>query len=176
MSGIQDLKNAVKSGIYRNHKWRVTINFPEFAGAADVIKQANVLARTSKTPSSVLGVIDLPFEGRILPLPGDRTFEELPVSFLLVNDFRVRNTLEIWQEAVNGSDSNTTTNLDAAELQRDILFELLDINDKVVKTYNLEDAWPSMVDGIDTDRASTDSTAEFATTFRFTKFTTNTTR
>ena len=90
---VQDLKNAVKSGLYRNHKWRVFLNFPEFAGTADVVKQASVLARISKTPPSTMGVIEVPFEGRTVPIPGDRSFEEFAVTILATNDMRVRNTL-----------------------------------------------------------------------------------
>lgn len=176
MSNIQDLKKAVSSGLYRNHKWRVLINFPEFAGTADVVSQASVLARTSKTPDGTMGVIEVPFEGRVLPLPGDRTFEELTVTFLNVNDFRVKNSLEVWQEAVNGSESNTTTSIDANTLMRDLVFELLDINDNVVKTYTLEDGWPSIVGGIDVDRGAVDSSSEFTATFRYTQARSNTTR
>lgn len=173
---VQDLKNAVKSGLYRNHKWRVFLNFPEFAGTADVVKQASVLARTSKTPPSTMGVIEVPFEGRTVPIPGDRSFEEFAVTILATNDMRVRNTLELWSEAMNGSESNTTTSLNYADLVRDHTFQLLDINDNVVKEYTLQDAWPTLVDGIDTDRGSMDSSSEFNVTFRYLQAKTNTTR
>lgn len=173
---VQDLKNSVKSGLYRNHKFRILFNFPEFAGTADVVKQAAVLGRSSKTPSSTMGVIEVPFEGRTVPLPGDRQFEEFSITLLAVNDFKVRNTLEIWQEYINGSESNTTTSLDYTDFLRDITVEMLDVNDRVVKTYTLQDAWPSLIDGIDLDRGSMDSSSEFNVTLRYLQFTSNTTR
>ncbi|AXF41398.1 hypothetical protein SHAb15599_00030 [Acinetobacter phage SH-Ab 15599] len=173
---VQDLKNAVKSGLYRNHKFRILFNFPEFAGTADVVKQAAILARSSKTPASTLGVIEVPFEGRTVPLPGDRQFEEFTVTLLAVNDFKVRNTLEIWSEAMNGSESNTTTSLDYTDFLRDITVELLNINDQVIKTYTLQDAWPNLLEGVDLDRGAMDNSSEFNISLRYLQYVSDTTR
>lgn len=173
---VQDLKNAVKGGLYRNHKFRVLFNFPEFAGTADVVKQASVLGRSSKTPASTVGVIEVPFEGRNIPIPGDRSFEEFSLTILATNDFKVKNTLEIWSEAINGSETNTTTSLDYTDFLRDVTVEMLDVNDRVVKTYTLQDAWPSLVDGIDLDRGSMDSSTEYNVTLRYLQYSSNTTR
>lgn len=176
MSSIQELVTAVQSGLYRNHKWQVLINFPTFAGNPNTITQAKLLARTTRTPGGIVGVIEVPFEGRVLPLPGDRAFQELQITFLNVNDMLVRNTLESWQEAINGSQSNTTLSLAPVTLMADIEFDLLDLNDNVVKSFTMQGAWPTDIDGIDLDRGSRDSASEYTTVLRYIQFNTNTSR
>lgn len=175
MANVTEFRNAIRSGLARQHKWRCIINFPDFAGGNADVKQASLLARTANTPSSTVGVIDLPWGGRILPVPGDRTFEEFTVNFIAVNDMNVRNAFERWSEGINGSASNTGfVNLD--DFTKDLQFDMLDVNENVTKTYVLKDAWPQMVEGMTMDSGSQDSYAEFQVVFRYVNFESNTTR
>lgn len=175
MADISQFRAAIKSGLVRQHKWRVLINFPEVAAGTDAIRQASLLARTATSPSSNLGVIELNWGGRVLPVPGDRIFEEFPVTFIAVNDMNVRDAFERWSQLINGNDTNTgLSNLDDGF--RDIQFDLLDQNDQVTKTYVLRDAYPLTVAGMDLDAGATDSFAEFQVVFRYINWSSNTTR
>lgn len=175
MANITAFRGAVRSGVVRQHKWQVQINFPEYAASNDTVRQASLLARTTSTPSSTLGVIEVPWGGRILPLPGDRTYEEFTVTFIAVNDMNVRNGFERWSEAMNGSETNTgLTALD--DFMRDISLDLMDVNDNVTKTYVLKDAYPTVVGSLELDAGSVDSFAEFSVTFRYVNYASDTTR
>lgn len=175
MPSIDQFRQAVRSGIQRQHRFRVIINFPEFAATQDVSQTASLLARTTSVPASTLGVIEIPFGGRILPTPGDRQYEEWPCTFLLTHDQALNDGLERWHEGINGSDTNTgLTNLE--DFARDIQLDLLDAQDKVIKTYILKDAWPTRVGQIDLDAGATDSFAQRDCTFRYTSIVSNTTR
>lgn len=175
MANITEFRNALKSGVLRQHKWSVLVNFPDFAGNNDNVRQASLLARTAATPASNLGVIEVPWGGRVLPLPGDRTYEEFTVTFIGVNDMNVRNAFERWSENINGSQSNTGI-VNPEDFVKDIQFDLMNINDEIVKTYNLKDAFPSVVGGMDMDAGSQDSFSEFTVTFRYINYESNTTR
>lgn len=175
MANITAFRGAVRSGLVRQHKWQVQVNFPDYAGSNDAVRQASLLARTTTTPSSTLGVIEVGWGGRTLPVPGDRTFEEFTVGFIGVNDFNVRNAFERWSEAINGSATNTgLTALD--DFMRDIQLDLMDVNDNITKTYILKDAYPTIVSGMDMDSGAMDSYAEFQVTFRYINYESNTTR
>lgn len=175
MADISSFRAAVRSGLVRQHKWRVLINFPETAAGTDAIRKASVLARTATTPPSTLGVIEVAWGGRVLPLPGDRQFEEFPVTFIATNDFDIRNAFERWSQILNGNDTNTgLSNLDDG--LRDIQFDLLDQNDQVTKTYILRDAYPTVVGGMDMDSGATDSFAEFQVVFRYINWSSDTSR
>lgn len=175
MPNIDSFKKSIASGLARGNKWRVFINFPTFAGSNADEQQATLLARTTNTPSSTLGVIEVGWGGRILPIPGDRTYEEFTLNFIGVNDFNVRNAFERWSENINGSQSNTGL-ISPDQYMTDIVLQLLDYNDNVTKEYILHDAWPSVVGQIALDAGAQDSFAEFETTFRFLSYESNTTR
>ncbi|BAU39994.1 hypothetical protein [Ralstonia phage RSP15] len=175
MATITSFRNALRAGLTRQHKFRVLVNFPTYAGNNDSVRQASLLARTTAVPSSTVGVIELMWGGRQLPLPGDRTYEEFTCTFISTNDHTIRNAFERWSEAINGSDSNTgLTNSD--DYMRDIQFDLLDASDNVVKTYLLKDAWPTVVGAMDMDAGAQDSFGEFPVTLRYLNYQSDTTR
>jgi hypothetical protein len=175
MANVSAFRGAIRSGLVRQHKWRSIVNFPEYAGSNDAVRQASLLARTTTTPASNIGVMDVGWGGRQIPVPGDRTYEEFTVTFIGVNDFNVRDAFERWSEAINGSETNTgLTALD--DFMRDIQLDLLDMNDNVTKTYILKDAYPTVVAGMDMDSGSMDSFVEFSVTFRYINLQSNTTR
>jgi len=175
MANISAFRGAVRSGLVRQHKWQVQVSLPDYAGSNDTIRQASLLARSTTTPASTMGVIELGWGGRTLPVPGDRSYEEFTVTFIGVNDFNVRDAFERWSEAINGSDTNAgLTVLD--DFMRDIQLDLKDVNDNITKTYILRDAWPTVVAGMDLDSGAMDSYAEFQVTFRYVNLQSNTTR
>lgn len=166
---ISQLRQAVRSGLVRTNRWRVTITLPGYAGSQADSQQASLLARTTSTPSANVGVIDLTWGGRNLPIPGDRTYEEFTVTFIGVNDQNVYNAFQKWSENINGSDSNKgLTNLD--DIMNDITLELLDVNDNVTKTYTLHDAWPSVVGQMSMDSGEMDGYAQYDVTFRYVSY------
>ncbi len=175
MPNITEFRSAIRSGVSRQHKWRIIFNFPQFAASGEVGRQASLQARTANVPSSTMGVMELPYGGRVLPLPGDRIYEEFTTNMIAVNDHNVRDALERWSEGINGSESNTgLSNLE--DFMRDIVLEMLDQQDNVVKTYVLRDAWPVIVGQADLDQGATDSFVEFPVTWRYVNYESNTTR
>lgn len=166
---ISQLRQAIRSGLVRNNRWRVLVNFPGYAGNAQNGQQASLLARTANTPSATIGAIDLTWGGRNLPIPGDRTYEEFTVTFIGVNDQQVYNAFQKWSENINGSDSNRgLTNLD--NIMNDVTLQLLDVNDQVTKTYVLHDAWPQVVGQMTMDSGEMDGYATYDVTFRYVQY------
>lgn len=175
MPNITDFRNSIKSGLVRQHKWRVVFSFPSFAAVGDTSRQASMQARTSQVPASNLGVMEVNWGGRTLPIPGDRRYDEFTTNFIAVNDHSVRDALEKWSEGINGSESNTgLVSLD--DYMRDVTLQLLDQNDNVTKEYVLRDAWPSIVGQADLDQGAMDSFVEFPCTWRYISIESNTTR
>lgn len=169
MATISELRSAIRSGIVRQHKWRIYFDFPNYAGSNGDSSQASILARTTNTPASNVGVIDLAWGGRVLPLPGDRQYDEFTVTFIGVNDFNVYNAFERWSEAINGSETNVgLTALD--DFMRDVTMTLLDANDSVTQTYILKDAWPSHIGQLSMDSGALDTYSEFDVTFRYVNY------
>jgi len=169
MARISELRQALASGLQRQHRWQIVFSFPTYAGTGADGEQASLLARTASMPASTLGVIEVNYSGRVLPIAGDRTYEEFTVNFIEVNDHKVRAALEKWSENINGSTSNTgISNLN--DYMRDITLNLLDASDKITKTYVLKDAFPSVVGAGDLDQGAMDTYVEFPVTFRYIEY------
>lgn len=148
------------------HKWQVSVNFPTYAGSNDVVRQASLQARTTSLPESNIGVMDVAWGGRVLPLPGDRQYNEFTVNFIGVNDNNVFKAFQRWSEAINGSDTNSGLTL-LDDFMRDVQLDLQDANDAPTMTYILRDAWPTTITGVELDAAALDSYTSFNVTFRY---------
>ena len=104
--GISEFKSRLVKGGARPNLFMVRLNFPTtlsnivdidpIDSSTDLTGQAEFLVKTAQLPASTVGVIDVPFRGRMLKVAGDRTFE--PWSVTVVNDgaFRLRKAFETW--------------------------------------------------------------------------------
>jgi hypothetical protein len=171
---INDFRTALRGGGARPNRFRVTLFFPAVAQSGSASRTSTFLVKAAQLPASTLGNIDVPYMGRMLPLPGDRTFEDWNVTVLNDTDFGIRNALERWSNAINGNENNQR-NTPISALYQDLTVEQLDLNGDVLKTYTFKDAYPLTVAAIDLDMGTNDSIEEFATTFKYTHWTSNTT-
>lgn len=170
MPSVTNFRSAINrhNGIQRQHRWRVNLSFPNAVATSDDTRDASLLATTTTTPKSVLGEILIPWGGREMPMPGDRKFEPLSITFIGVEDDFHHTLFEAWSEQFNGSDSNTAAG-DFVDLYADIEIELLDKNDNVVKTYVLEQAWPQEVGELTLDQSAQDAFNQFTVIVRYFK-------
>ena len=71
--GINDFKSKMIGGGARSNLFKVTCNFPAYAGGNSEL--AAFMIKAAQLPSSIIAPITVPFRGRQLQLAGDRTFE-----------------------------------------------------------------------------------------------------
>jgi hypothetical protein len=166
---ISNLRAAINSGLVRSNRWRVLVDFPAYAGTNADGQQASILARSTNTPASTLGVIDVAWGGRILPVPGDRTYEEFDITFIGVNDMFVYDAFQRWSENVNGSDSNRGLTV-LSDVYSDFTLQLMDTNDNITKTFVLNDAFPSVVGAMSMDAGEMDGYSTFQVTVRYVSY------
>lgn len=171
---ISDFKAKLKGGGARPNLFQVEMNFPAFAGGSSETESGLFLAKSANLPPMTLGVIDVPYQGRQLPVPGDRTFQEWTVTFINDTSFQLRDAFERWQNGVNGLESNEGMD-DLSDFMSDIsVFQLNKKKDRI-KEYQLQDAWPTEVGQIELSMDSTDTIEEFVVTFRYIQWSSNTT-
>ena len=156
--GVDDFKSKLVGGGARPNLFKATINFPAYAGGD--VELTSFMCKAAQLPGSTVGVIPVPFRGRILQLAGDRTFE--PWTITIVNDtnFKVRNAFERWMNGINQHNNNTgLTN--PVQYQADMIVEQLDKSGVIVKRYDFRGTFPSAMSGIEVSYDSTDSIEEF---------------
>jgi hypothetical protein len=177
----------------------VRLNFPttlsnivdidNIDSATDLTGQAEFLVKTAQLPASTIGVIDVPFRGRMLKVAGDRTFE--PWSVTVINDgaFRLRKAFETWSRGVNALTENVSqlgygsgdpisycVDMTVFQLSRDNqtpsktptnMTALGEDGMEVVRAYKFYDAWPSSLSAIDLSYESNDQVEEFTVEFQY---------
>ena len=99
---INDFKNHLKSGGVRPNLFRV--NGP--IGPEGTDGAASFLIKTASLPASTLSTILVPFRGRQLKLPGNRTFDDWTMTIISDSEFNLRTKFERWMEAINSTIGN----------------------------------------------------------------------
>lgn len=126
--------------------------------------------KAAQIPASTVGVIEVPFRGRMLKIAGDRSFE--PWSITINNDttFVLRSYFEKWMEAIQLYDENATE-FDYGEFSSSdpqylkymapMRVSQLDRRGNAVRSYDFVDVWPSNLSAIDLDYGSNDAIEEY---------------
>jgi len=179
MPNIIEFKSRLNGGV-RPNLYEVDINFPVGVGDQKSLKeQGQYLCRSTSLPTHSQGLIEVPFRGRFLKIPGDRTFEAWTATFYNTADFNLRAAFEQWINLGNQVDENigATTGLD--DIFKDVYIRQLskDANkvgtgasgdkNRVLRTYKLFDAWPTSVGAINVAFDSNDALEEFDVEFQY---------
>ena len=65
-----------------------------------------MLCKIAAIPPSTMGVVEVPYFGRMVKVPGNRTFDNLSVTVINDEDFLVRNKIEQWMNKMNSHEGN----------------------------------------------------------------------
>ena len=166
---LDDFKAALKGGV-RPNKFRVIPSFP-YGGD---IQLGSFMIKTAALPGQTLGEIPVPFRGRMVKLAGDRVFDNWDITVLIDGDFSIRDSFEIWSNAIN-SHSENIGEADTSAYMADWIVEQLDRNDDVIKTYTLENIWPQVVAPVELGSDNTDTLADFTVTMTLENWSSTTT-
>jgi hypothetical protein len=127
-----------------------------------------VLCKSAAIPALSVGVIEVPFRGRRIKLPGDRTYGDWTVTIVNDNKQTMRKAFDRWLKYIN--DPDATANIRSTQ---DIDYKVsidiahLKINGKASRKYQLVDAFPTDVSAIDLSYDTTDAIQEFTVTFMY---------
>ena len=154
-------------------------------------KNFNFMCKAAALPASTLGVVEIPFRGRVFKVTGDKTFDTWTVTVINDEDFRLRGLFEKWVNGMNkASDGSGATNPSSYmgdafvnQLGRGYSTngkEKFNVRNskngnntspeedtvKPLRTYFLHDIWPSNVSAIDLSYDTTDTVEEFQVEFQ----------
>jgi len=193
-SSISEFKQKLIRGGARPNLFEVNVTFPEQLTSVNTLSGAveqdasNVstlqeytkfLAKSAQIPGMNLGTIQLPYRGRVVKFPGDRTFE--PFTITVHNDGAnfVRSGFEAWNNAINDLANNVGT-ICFPDYARDVIVKQLgrgcggeaetSNSLPVIRTYKLVNAWVANVSPIDLNYGSVDTISEFSVTFEYDYF------
>jgi hypothetical protein len=166
---ISSFRAALSAGAKPN-LFSVDLRLP--TGVADtgnaIASNFTVLCKSAAIPALTVGVIEVPYRGRRIKLPGDRTYGDWTVTIVNDNKQLMRKAFDRWLKYINNpnatEDIRTTQNIDY-KVSIDIAH--LKINGKASRRYKLVDAFPTDVSAIDLSYDTTDAIQEFSVTFMY---------
>ena len=141
--------------------------------------ETRYLCRSTSLPTHSQGLIEVPFRGRFLKIPGDRTFEAWTATFYNTDDFNLRAAFEQWINLGNQVDENIGATTGLNEIFKDVYIRQLSKDaskvgtggsgdkNRVLRTYKLFDAWPTSVGAINVAFDSNDALEEFDVEFQY---------
>ena len=178
--GILDFQQRVKGGV-RPNLFQVYHEFPNNAKPADD-KLESYLCKSAALPATTVGTVELPFRGRVLKVPGDRTFESWTATFYMDDAFDLRGAYEKWIDLtnrvdVNRSDAPLATG-DGGTLQDINILQLDKFSESsnglaTIREYKLVGAFPVSVSQVSVAYDNNDSYEEFDVEFAYQFFTTS---
>jgi hypothetical protein len=171
---IDDFKANVASDFARPNLFQVDLAFPSgIINNASLVNLGKFTVRAANLPSSQIGVIEVPFRGRVLKIAGDRTFEPWTITIQNDSNFGLRNAFELWASSIQAYNENFTSAAglgdadDSTGYFADMKVHQLarDIKDgnrpKVLKSYKFYNIFPSNIAAIDLDYGNNDAIEEF---------------
>lgn len=171
---IDDFKASVVSDFARPNLFQVDLNFPTgIINDASLSNFGKFTVRAANLPSSQIGVIEVPFRGRVLKIAGDRTFEPWTITIMNDSGFVLRNAFELWANAIQAANENFTAagtlgdESDSTGYFADMTVHQLarDLKNgdapKILKSYKFYNLFPSNISAIDLDYGNNDAVEEF---------------
>jgi hypothetical protein len=167
---IEKFKSALSKGGVRPAFFRVQGNI----GKTSLPDKIGFLVKTASLPASNIGEIPVNYRGRVLKLPGVRTYDDWELTILADGDMQIRNAFERWINDLNDAVENVS---DQEHNLNNVLFpswtiDQLDRTGDPLKTYTMFHCWPKTVSAMENSYEN-EGLADFTVTLAYSYFLTN---
>ena len=172
--GVLQFQQKIK-GAVRPNLFQVQHDFPSVDGLSVNKDLATYLCKSAALPASTVGTVELPFRGRVIKVPGDRTFESWTATFYMDDAFELRGAYEKWVELTNTVDANTAA-ANMTDVLKDVTVTQMDkFNGSAtgfanIREYRLVSAFPVSVSQVSIAYDNNDSYEEFDVEFAYQYF------
>ena len=158
MASITDFAARFKGGV-RPNLFKVNLTAPE------IFVDLQFLVKAASLPGITVPAIDVPFRGRQLKVPGDRTFDDWEVTMLNDPEFVNRAAMESWMTRISAASANYT-DFDRNDIgyYGTAVVSQLDRQQDVIRTYRMN-VIPTALGEITVDMSENDAVEEFTITF-----------
>ena len=140
-------------------------------------EKSQFMVRAAQLPGSTVNQIPVNYFGRELKFSGNRTFPEWTVTIINDEDFRLRDAFEKWMSGLNSHFSNVRDSQFSNSLgyTTDATVTQFGKDGSPIKYYDFRGMFPIDVSPIELDWGSNDTIEEYAVTFAYQWWESNTT-
>jgi hypothetical protein len=172
---IETFKTQFDGGT-RPNRFEVDIQLPPGVGSGSL---NNILVKAASIPAETLGILQIPFRGRVTKLPGDRAYAEW--TFTVIDDTThiLRHDLIDWHRAFNKHFDNVpvsdqtygggTANIlgGGSQWYTSCTVKQLSMTGAPHTCVGMANCWPVEVGAIDLSYDTADTATEFACTIAY---------
>lgn len=134
--------------------------------AAQQLAFGTFLVKAATLPASTVGVVEVPYRGRMLKLAGDRTFEPWTVTVLNDQSFKFRAFFEAWSSQIQAMQQNFQSANQMSQYMGSAKVRQMDRKGEIMRTYKFEGIWPNNISAIDLDWGNNDTPEEYTVEFQ----------
>ena len=132
----------------------------------------SLLCKIASIPTSTIGVIEVPYFGRNVKIPGNRTFDNLSVTVINDEDFKIRNGIEQWMNSLNSHQNNKsaiTTAGQSGNLSGSMVIKHYDRAGNAISgaEWSFTSVYPVALGEVALDWGSNDTIEEFTIDFAY---------
>jgi hypothetical protein len=140
---------------------------PEFVVPGFNTDEVSILCKSGAIPAFTLGIIEVPFRGRRIKIPGDRTYGDWTATFVNDDNQETRKAFDNWMNTIVDVDGENALRTGTGTYRCKIVVNQLRPDGNVSRVYELYDAFPTDVSAIDLSYDTTDAVQEFTVTFQY---------
>ena len=175
--GLLSFQKAIKGGV-RPNLFSVTHGFPTGVTPPAITEvqggEVPYMCKAAALPATNVGTVELPFRGRVIKVPGDRTYEKWTATFYMDVAFELRSAYVKWIELTNGVDTNTAVaDVTTGGILEDVTVQQLNkfggnaTELEVIREYKLISGFPVSVSQVSVAYDNNDSYEEFDVEFAY---------
>lgn len=155
---ISNWKNPAKTNMYK------LVFQGENGAPTNELQGIDIRAKGAQLPTSEIGIMEIPYKGRKVRIPAERSFTEWTVTVMETNDMRIRKALEKWISVMDAEDEIKRNT--AALCTIDVIL-LKGDNQTPSITYKLFGAFPSSLASVDLSFDEQTAPLEYSVTFQY---------
>lgn len=178
MANLTSFKGKIGYGVRPNLFMVQVTDLESNLNDSDKVKGTDAdftfLCRSAGIPASTIGTVEVPFRGRVIKLPGDRTFESWTITVMADEDMSVRGYFEKWMEKLNkhengaGYTADFASTLKVSQLARGTsASDALKDPHSIVRSYDFYNAFPTNIAQIDLSYDNNNTIAEYTVEFQY---------
>ena len=164
---IDTFKTAFDGGT-RPNRFVVTVD----TGVGKPLANA-LMVKAASMPAETIGILQVPFRGRVAKLPGDRAYPEW--TFTMIDEItdNMRNTLSDWHNEFNDHENNTVASTDilrgTGAAYGTATVSQLDMMGNIIpgRCKQLMRTWPVEIGTIDLSYDTADTLTEYSITIAY---------
>ncbi len=168
---VNDIRSRLTGGGARPNLFEVSMPFPAVAGSdnAAAAQKLTFTCHGAQLPASDVGSFEVPYFGRSIKLPGNRSFGEWSPNIYNDEDFLVYDSLQTWMNALNSHVTNVRSPDAMSALGYSTNAEVIHYgkDGEQIKSMSLVNVWPSSLSAIDLDWGTNNQLEEFTCTFQY---------